>query len=180
MIKTLQLSNNLFQYKLDGMKMGIKCGRQVSKIIAEHLSDRPFHLNVIEAACRGRFKETGHSLVLADMLRHPAIQNSFMEKFFGPISHDYLEVTAETDRVDVALKGNDIFVIVENKVNAAEEQNCQVYRYVHEIAIDKYGYELYQIYVLYLNPTNNNPPSEYSLCDENKKNNVFDELGEDH
>lgn len=180
MIKTLQLSNNLFQYKLDGMKMGIKCGRRVSEIIATHLSNRPFHLNVIEAACHGRFKETGHSLVLADMLRHPAIQNSFMEKFLGPISHDYLEVTAETDRVDVALKGKDIFVIVENKVNAAEEQNCQVYRYVHEIAIDKYSYDLSQIYVLYLNPTNNNLPSEYSLCDENKENNVFEELGEDH
>lgn len=181
MIKTLQLSNNLFQYKLDGMKMGIKCGRRVSEIIATHLSNRPFHLNVIEAACHGRFKETGHSLVLADMLRHPAIQNSFKERFLGPsLSHDYLEVTAETDRVDVALKGNDIFVIVENKVNAAEEQNCQVYRYVHEIAIDKYGYELSQIYVLYLNPTNNNLPSEYSLCDENNENNVFKELGEDH
>lgn len=179
MIKTLQLSNNLFQYKLDGMKMGINCGCQVSEIIARHLSDRPFHLNVIEAACHGRFKETGHSLVLADMLRHPAIQNSFMEKHLG-LSHDYMEVTAETDRVDVALKGDDIFVIVENKVNAAEEQNCQVYRYVHEIAIDKYGYELSQIYVLYLNPTNNNLPSEYSLCDENNENNVFEELGEGH
>lgn len=179
MIKTLQLSNNLFQYKLDGMKMGIKCGRQVSEIIADHLSRRPFHLNVIEAACHGRFKETGHSLVLADMLRHPAIQNSFMKNLLG-LSHDYMEVTAETDRVDVALKGDDIFVIVENKVNAAEEQNCQVYRYVHEIAIDKYGYKLSQIYVLYLNPTNNNPPSEYSLCDENNENNVFEELGEDH
>ena len=160
--------------------MGIKCGRRVSEIIATHLSNRPFHLNVIEAACHGRFKETGHSLVLADMLRHPAIQNSFMEKFLGPISHDYLEVTAETDRVDVALKGKDIFVIVENKVNAAEEQNCQVYRYVHEIAIDKYSYDLSQIYVLYLNPTNNNLPSVYSLCDENNENNVFEELGEDH
>lgn len=180
MIKTLQLSNNLFQYKLDGMKMGINCGCQVSKIIARHLSRRPFHINVIEAACHGRFKETGHSLVLADMLRHPAIQNSFMEKFLGPISHGYLEVTAETDRVDVALKGKNIFVIVENKVNAAEEQKCQVYRYVHEIAIDKYGYKLSQIYVLYLNPTNNNPPSEYSLCDENNENNVFEELGEGH
>ena len=179
MIKTLQLSNNIFQYKLDGMKMGIKCGCQVSDIIARHLSRRPFHLNVIEAACQGRFKETGHSLVLADMLRHPAIQSSFMEQFLG-LNLNYMEVTAETDRVDVALKGKDIFVIVENKVNAAVEQNCQVYRYVHEIAIEKYGYSLSQIYVLYLNPTNHNPPSEYSLCDENNENNVFEELGNDH
>lgn len=176
MIKTLQLSKDIFQYKLDGMKMGIKCGCQVSDIVARHLSRRPFHLNVIEAACQGRFKETGHSLVLADMLRHPAIQSSFMEQFLG-LNLNYMEVTAETDRVDVALKGKDIFVIVENKVNAAVEQNCQVYRYVHEIAIEKYGYSLSQIYVLYLNPTNHNPPSEYSLCDEN---NVFEELGNDH
>ena len=106
--------------------MGIKCGCQVSDIIARHLSRRPFHLNVIEAACHGRFKETGHSLVLADMLSHPAIQSSFMEQFLG-LNLNYMEVTAETDRVDVALKGKDIFVIVENKVNAAVEQNCQVY-----------------------------------------------------
>ena len=142
-------------------------------------SKRNIVLNVIEAACHGRFKETGHSLVLADMLRHPAIQNSFMEQFLG-IYHDYMEVTAETDRVDVALKGEDIFVIVENKVNSAEEQNSQVYRYVHKIAIEKYGYDMPQIYVLYLNPTNHNPPSDFSLCDENNENNVFEELGEDH
>lgn len=96
------------------------------------------------------------------------------------LEHDYLNVTAETDRVDVALKGEDIFIIIENKVNSAEEQRNQVYRYVHEIAIDKYGYSLSQIYVIYLNPTNHNPPSEYSLCDENNENNVFEELGEEH
>ena len=102
--------------------MGIKCGCQVSDIVARHLSRRPFHLNVIEAACQGRFKETGHSLVLADMLRHPAIQSSFMEQFLG-LNLNYMEVTAETDRVDVALKGKDIFVIVENKVNDENNEN---------------------------------------------------------
>lgn len=81
MIKTLSLSNSLFQYKLDGLKSGICFSLQVSNIIKKHLSKRPFHLNVIEAACHGRFKETGHSLVLADMLRHPAIQHSFLESF---------------------------------------------------------------------------------------------------
>ena len=179
MIKTLSLSNSLFQYKLDGLKSGICFSLQVSNIIKKHLSKRPFHLNVIEAACHGRFKETGHSLVLADMLRHPAIQHSFLESFLN-LEHDYLNVTAETDRVDVALKGEDIFIIIENKVNSAEEQRNQVYRYVHEIAIDKYGYSLSQIYVIYLNPTNHNPPSEYSVCDENNENNVFEELGEEH
>ncbi len=179
MIKTLFLSNSLFQYKLNSLKAGIKYSCQVSHIVARHMSIRPFHLNVIEAACHGRFKETGHSLVLADMLRHPAIQQSFLKQFLD-LEHGYLKVTAESDRVDVALRGENIFVIVENKVNAAEEQKSQVYRYVHEIAIDKYGYNLSQIYVLYLNPSNHNPPSDYSLCDENNENNVFEELGEEH
>jgi hypothetical protein len=176
---TIILSNRLFQYKVDGLKNGISLSRLVSDVVARHLSNRPFHLNVIEAACHGRFKETGHSLVLADMLRHPLIQASFLDTFLG-IKHDELEVTAETDRVDVALKSKDLFIIVENKVNAAEEQKNQVYRYVHEIGVEKYHYDVSQIYVIYLNPTNRNFPSEYSLCDENNENNVFEELGEDH
>lgn len=176
---TIILSNRLFQYKVDGLKNGISLSRLVSDVVARHLSNRPFHLNVIEAACHGRFKETGHSLVLADMLRHPLIQASFLDTFLG-LKHDELEVTAETDRVDVALRGKDLFIIVENKVNAAEEQKNQVYRYVHEIGIEKHHYDISQIYVVYLNPTNRNLPSEYSLCDENNKNNVFEELGEDH
>ena len=176
---TIILSNRLFQYKVDGLKNGISLSRLVTDVVARHLSNRPFHLNVIEAACHGRFKETGHSLVLADMLRHPLIQASFLDTFLG-IKHDELEVTAETDRVDVALKGKDLFIIVENKVNAAEEQKNQVYRYVHEIGVEKYHYDISQIYVIYLNPTNRNLPSEYSLCDENNENNVFEELGEDH
>lgn len=179
MIKTLILSNCLFQLKLDEIKSGIRYSCHVSDIVAKHLSLRPFHLNVIEAACHGKFKETGHSLVLADMFKHPAIQSSFLEQFLN-LKHNYLDVTAEKDRVDVALKDENIFVIVENKINAAEEQSCQLYRYVHEIAMDKYGYNLSQIYVLYLNPTNHNPPSEYSLCDDNNENNVFKELSEDH
>lgn len=179
MLTTFKLSNRLFRHRLDYLTKGIFYSQRVSGIITKHLSSRPFHLNVIEASCRGKFKETGHSLVLADMLRHPKIQSSFLERFLG-ITQNYLDVTAETDRVDVALKGKNIFIIIENKVNAAEEQKNQVYRYVHEIGMEKYGYTLSQIYVIYLNPTNRNLPSDYSLCDENHENNVFDELGSEH
>lgn len=179
MKKTIKFSNQIFLHKLDSLKIAIMNSNQVAGVIAKHLSQRPFHLNVIEAACRGRFKETGHSLVLADMLKHPTIQSSFLETFLG-IHYEYMTVTAEFDRVDVALKGEDIFVIVENKVNGAEEQENQVYRYVHEIGIEKYGYDISQIFVVYLNPENHTMPSEYSLCDKNKKNNVFDKIGKEH
>ena len=179
MKEILHLSDRIFQYKLDGFIDCIKKSNQVADVVERHLSNSPFHLNVIEAACHGRFKETGHSLVLADMLKHPLIQFSFLESFLN-IQSGCLMATAETDRVDVALKGDDIFVIIENKVNAAQEQKNQVYRYVHDIGIDKYGYDLSQIYVIYLNPYNRIPPSAYSLCEENNQNNVFNELGEDH
>lgn len=177
--KILLLSNSLFQYKLDGFKLGISFSDQVNGIIKKHEARRPFHLNVIEAVCHGAFRETGHSLLLADMLKHPDVQSSFLERFLN-LNYNSLEVSAEKDRVDVALKGNGIFVIIENKVNAAEEQKSQVYRYVHEIGIDKYGYKLSEIYVIYLNPRTHDYPSEYSLCDENKENNVFGALGEEH
>lgn len=179
MEEALRLSNRLFQCRLNYYKEGILLSKYVDEIISRHLSMRPFHLNVIEAACRGRFKETGHSLILADLLKHPIIQSSFIERFLK-IQHEFMDVTAEKDRVDVALKGKDIFVIVENKVNAADEQENQVYRYVHEIGIKKYGFKLSQIYVVYLNPSNRTSPSTYSLCDDNNDNNVFEALGEKH
>ena len=179
MVEFIRLSNKLFQCKLDGFHECIMFSNQISDIMVKHFAQRPFHLNVIEAACRGRFKETGHSLVLADMLKHPYIQSSFLSTFLG-IQHEYMKVTAENDRVDVALKSDDMFVIIENKVNAAEEKENQVYRYVHKIGMEKYGYDMSQIYVVYLNPTNRIPPSEYSLCDNNNENNVFEDLGEGH
>ena len=76
-----------------------------------------------------------------------------------------MHVTAEKNRIDVALKGKDIFVIIENKVNDAEEMENQIYRYVNEIGIKKYDFTLSQIYVIYLTPTNRTLPSLYSLCE---------------
>lgn len=179
MKETLRISNLLFQYRLNYYKNGIRLSERVHQLIKTYLDMAPFHLNVIEAACRGRFKETGHSLVLANLLKHPVIQSSFIKNFLN-IQHEYMHVTAEKNRIDVALKGKDIFVIIENKVNDAEEMENQIYRYVNDIGIKKYGFTLPQIYVLYLNPTNRTLPSPYSLCDKNKENNVFEALEKEH
>lgn len=179
MKEALRISNLLFQYRLNYYKNGIRLSERVHQITKTHLDKMPFHLNVIEAACRGHFKETGHSLVLANLLKHPVIQSSFIKNILN-IQHEYMHVTAEKNRIDVALKGKDIFVIIENKVNDAEEMENQIYRYVNEIGIKKYGFTLPQIYVLYLNPTNRTLPSPYSLCDKNKENNVFEALEKEH
>lgn len=180
MKETIALANHLFSLKLNGFRSCIRQSNLVKEITNRHKLNRPFHLNVIEAACCGSFKETGHSRVLADMLKFPAIQSSFLKTFLGLNIDKVLSVTDETDRIDVALQGKDIFVIIENKVNGAIEQKSQVYRYVHKIGIKKHKKDLSQIYVVYLNPTNRTQPSEYSLCDEKGKHNVFDALGKDH
>jgi len=172
-------SDKLFHNRLDNLNGILRLSTKSGEIVSGYLSKRPFHLNVIESACRGRFKETGHSLVLADMLKHEIIQKSFIASFLD-MEHEFMDVTAEIDRVDVALKSDDMFIIIENKVNAANEMENQVYRYVHEIGIDKYKYKMSQIYVIYLNPTNRDMPSDRSLCDKNGKNNVFTALGEKH
>ena len=179
MKEALRISNLLFQYRLNYYKNGIRLSERVHQIIKTHLDKIPFHLNVIEAACRGRFKETGHSLILANLLKHHVIQSSFIKNFLN-IQHEYMHVTAEKNRIDVALKGKDIFVIIENKVNDAEEMENQIYRYVNEIGIKKYGFTLPQIYVIYLNSTTRTQPSLYSLCDKNKENNVFEALEKEH
>lgn len=179
MKEILRISNLLFQYRLNYYKNGIRLSERVHQIIKTHLDKIPFHLNVIEAACRGRFKETGHSLILANLLKHPVIQSSFIKNFLN-IQHEYMYVAAEKNRIDVALKGKDIFVIIENKVNDAEEMENQIYRYVNEIGIKKYGFTLPQIYVIYLNSTTRTLPSPYSLCDKNKENNVFEVLEKKH
>ena len=179
MKEILRISNLLFQYRLNYYKNGIRLSERVHQIIKTHLDKIPFHLNVIEAACRGRFKETGHSLILANLLKHPVIQSSFIKNFLN-IQHEYMYVAAEKNRIDVALKGKDIFVIIENKVNDAEEMENQIYRYVNEIGIKKYGFTLPQIYVIYLNSTTRTLPSPYSLCDKNKENNVFEVLEKEH
>lgn len=180
----LELSEWLFHYRMDGMMEGIALSDVVAEIRKRHLSKRPFHLNVIEAACHGRFRETGHSLVLADMLRHPQIQASFLETFLG-LRHECMQVDVEVGqidvgKIDVALIGKDILVIVENKVNGAREQECQMYKYVHDIAEANYRYDLSQVYVVYLNPLDHTLPSTYSLCDKNGEHNVFEALGEGH
>ena len=50
MVEVIRLSNRLFQCKLDGLHECIMFSNQVSDIMVRHFAQRPFHLNVIEAA----------------------------------------------------------------------------------------------------------------------------------
>lgn len=126
------------------------------------MSSLPFHMNVIYAAARGRLKETAHSIILHDLLHHPAVLKSFLQEVVdiddGTFSVNDIEYP-DKNRIDLSLRSDQKFLIIENKVNSAEEQLGQIYRY-YSIARETHNKE--NILVLYLNPSTHEPPSLYS------------------
>lgn len=122
----------------------------------------PFHLNVISAAARGKLKETAHSIILHDLLHHPAVLSSFLEEIIG-VDGNMFSISdieyPDKNRIDLSLNSKEKFLIIENKVNSAEEQKGQLYRY-YSIAKESHSED--NIIILYLNPSTNEPPSLYS------------------
>lgn len=123
---------------------------------------RPFHLNVISAAARGRLKETAHSIILHDLLHHRVILSSFLEEIVGIDGNTFSVSDIEypdKDRIDLSLRSKEKYLIIENKVNSAEEQKGQLYRYATH-AEETHKKE--DIIILYLNPCSYEIPSLYS------------------
>ena len=131
---------------------------------------KPFHINVISAAARGKLKETAHSIILHDLLLHPVILDSFIKKVIGisdnPFTKDNID-TPDKNRIDLCLRNTDFFLIIENKVNSAEEQPGQLYRYC-KLAQEEYGFGINKMHILYLNPDHNEPPSLFSRSKNGK------------
>ena len=120
---------------------------------------RPFHLNVISAAARGRLKETAHSIILHDLLHHPIILSSFLEDIVG-IEADTFSISdieyPDRDRIDLSLRSKNKYLIIENKVNSAEEQKGQLYRYVSQA---EKTHNKDDIIILYLTPSSYMAPT---------------------
>ena len=153
---------------------------QCNRVEKSFMTSLPFHLNVISAAARGRLKETAHSLILHDLLHHPIVLQSFLREVVeidgNTFSVNDIEYP-DKNRIDLSLRSNQKFLIIENKVNSAEEQFGQVYRY-YSIARETHDEE--NILVLYLNPSNNEPPSLYSRSNNgNGHEEDFDTVGRD-
>lgn len=123
---------------------------------------RPFHLNVISAAARGRLKETAHSIILHDLMHHPIILSSFLEEIVDIDGNTFSVSDIEypdKDRIDLSLRSKEKYLIIENKVNSAEEQKGQLYRYVSHA---EESHKKDDIIILYLNPSSYEAPSLYS------------------
>lgn len=165
--KTLSLVENLTKLYVCEISDTIALSDSVKRIRQDELSKLPFHINVIESAVRGRLRETGHSRILVDLLQHPVLQRSFVKRFLDidlPFMQVDREIGSMESHIDVALYDENHFIIVENKVNDAEEQPHQVYRYVHDIGQGIKGMDIEDIYVIYLNSRSNTPPDLQSLC----------------
>lgn len=138
----------------------------------EELAKIPFHINVIYSATGGKLRETAHSRILADLLTHPLIVKSFITNFIPSITvSSVFYVKREDHNIDVCIKSQEYFIIIENKVNNAREQKQQIYRYVQYASRT---YRPSQIYVIYLNPDHLNPPSKFSI------RNTFDIIDSSH
>ncbi len=95
------------------------------------------------------------------------VKKNFLYSFLGKdVSDSNITIPyPDKNRIDLTIKGEDFYLIIENKVNGAQEQKEQIDRYVE---ISRETYPMEQIYVLYLNSDGDTPPSEFSLSNETK------------
>lgn len=133
----------------------------------------PYHFNIIDEL---RADENAHSRILTKLLMHKdSISNEYdilksfiaylVEKFKDKKDFQNIEVkrpvlTVEKEHIDVWIRDNNYAIIIENKVHYAEDQFKQLERYINTTI--SYGYDLKNIYVLYLPSTFNKEPETQS------------------
>lgn len=129
----------------------------------------PVSINpLVDAHFNQRLRETAHSRILYSLLTGSNVVKKHFIKFFldkDVSANDIMIPYPDKDRIDLTIKGKNFFLIIENKVNGAQEQKKQVDRYV-DIASKIYPSK--EIYVLYLNQDGYTYPSEYSLSSKVK------------
>lgn len=137
---------------------------EVKMIIRYEKAAMPFHLNLLDAALDGNMKETAHSRFLWQLFREKRILDNFAYRFFNTIlsvNSKYLLNIPDKFRIDISLQTETDFYILENKVNDAQEQCGQIFRYV-SFALNQ-GFRPDHIHVLYLNSETHDFPTEYSI-----------------
>lgn len=129
----------------------------------------PVSINpLVDAHFNQRLRETAHSRILYSLLTGSNVVKKHFIKFFLDKDVSVNDITIpypDKNRIDLTIKGKNFFLIIENKVNGAQEQKKQVDRYV-DIASKTYPSK--EIYVLYLNQDGYTYPSEYSLSSKVK------------
>lgn len=141
--------------------------QQISNSYFEELSNSPLMINLLDDAMRSeRLKETAHSRILYRILHDKNMQKRFVEYLLPNVNFTVESIHIpypDKHRIDLTIKSDKFFLIIENKINNAPEQTTQIDRYV------KYAQKTYsdaQIYVLYLGGETNVCPSRKSLSED--------------
>ena len=92
----------------------------------EYFALEPIYTNAIEDILHNRnMLEIVHSRILYGILRHNVIANSFVKYFFPSLVTDNSLINVlqpDHKRIDLSIKCNNSFIIIESKVNNAKEQ----------------------------------------------------------
>lgn len=137
---------------------------KVSSLYKEELLALPFSIDILSEALRSEnLKETAHCRILHRILQNKDMQNSFIQYFMPNLDYAIDSIVIpypDRHRIDLTIKGDTFFLIIENKINGACEQRKQIDRYVR---IAQQTYPSKQIYVLYLGGETTIFPSEDSM-----------------
>lgn len=171
----LHLRTKINKTKEDKNRFLIHLSKKVKDVREQELAKLPFQANVISACAHGNLYETAHSRILGNLLQDKSICKNFVEFFLPECKTDVFEVAVEESRIDVSLKGKVNFIIIENKINNAQEQDGQLCRYAQK-AIENYSAK--NIYILYLNSDHHEKPSDYSTNYEN--HNLYEYIAKEH
>lgn len=122
----VQLSHTIEQ-SLDN---ALKTFYEFSCKYKEVLSTLPFFIDLLGESLRSEhLKETAHCRILYKILQNKDMQKNFIEYFLLDISCSWKTIQIpypDKDRIDLTIKGNTFFLIIENKINGACEQNKQI------------------------------------------------------
>lgn len=163
----IEIVNRIDKIVIKCLREALDLNNKYKMLYDEYFALEPIYTNAIEDMLHNRnMLEIVHSRILYGILRHNVIANSFVKYFFPSLVTDNSLINVlqpDHKRIDLSIRYNHSFIIIESKVNNANEQEKQVERYIN-IARNIYADE--NIYVLYLNRDNNLLPSDKSLSDE--------------
>ena len=172
-VSAISFSNSLVVNQINNMRTVFEFFDGFGEIYRNEKKKLPYHINIIDEL---RADENAHSRILAKFLMHEdLISNEYdiLKSFIGYIVENYNDkkdfqnieikwptLTVEKERIDLWIRDSNYAIILENKVQNAGDQYKQLERYINTTV--SYGYDLRNIYVLYLPPTSDNEPEDQS------------------
>ena len=144
-ISIVQISNIIE----NSLKETIKTIRKISRKYKDEISSLPFEIDILGEALHSKtLYETAHCRILYRLLQNKDVQESFIRHFLPNVDYSRGSIQIpypDRNRIDLTIKSDSFFLIIENKVNGAEEQEKQIDRYVR-IAQQTYSND--EIYIL--------------------------------